>query len=213
MVSEDTGIRARGDATAEQRAELRTLIGQKAVPPAWVTTLYDDIRAADGLSATRAAAALIHLHALPDRIDLPGQASDDQAAELRLLVRTRIVPSPTARRWLGQLDTAQLTYRQAGIALAQARQMARRRFVIPVQGTPRGPAPDGRFALIGADERVHCYRIHTLTASWRRVVEDITGGEPRKLTGMTAQQVLRAVAADPAAAADRYQQNRAKEQA
>ncbi len=202
--------RAGGDATGEQRAELRALIAGKAVADSWVRRFYSDVRAAGGLTRGRASGALIYLRRLPDKTDQPTYATAELGEELRRLVRTRLVPGRIAQMLLLRLDAGELTYVEAQRAIADFQRMPLRSFVAPdpLRTVAGGEAPDGYYALTGTDGRVRRYRVHTLPATGQRLVDQITGdkhSQRRRLRGsIQATPVLRAIAADLPGAARLY---------
>lgn len=209
MVRSAIELRKLGDASDEQRTKLRDLITRKAVTNDWVQRFYDDVRAADGLTAGRAAAALTYLGSLPDKDTEPTYATTEQGEELRELIRTRIVPSLLARMWIQRLDAGQLTYIEAGHAITDYRRLPMRVFVPPADappaGSPGAEAPDGYFALTGSDGSARCYRVHTRGGV--RLVDQITGTRPgkrRRIRGWQAVQIMQAVHADVPAAARLY---------
>ena len=208
-------LRERGDATAEQRAELRTLIEQKAVTAEWVHQLYDDVRTSEGLSKAAALSHLAHLRGLPDKSDQPAYVTQTQADELELLMRTRMVPRKLMRKWRELIGAKTLTYVSADLALRECRKLPLRPYMaasVPTSAVA-GVAPDGYFALVAGDEQVLFYRVRTLHAEGRRAVEQIVKEKPdrrRRLPSWKAEQVLHQVAADPAEAARLYGERRHK---
>lgn len=205
-------LRSRGDATAEQRAELRTLLEQKAVPAAWVTQFYADIRASSGLSKAAALSHLGHLRGLANRSEQPAYVTDVQADELAVLMRTRLVPGRLMRKWKALIGDGTFTYINAELALRECRKFPLRPYMSATVPAAAGePAPDGYFALITGDEQVRFYRIRTLHAEGRRAVEQIVKQNPdrrRRLPSWQAETVLHQVAADPAGAARLYGEQR-----
>ena len=207
-----TDVRSRGDATAEQRTELRTLLADKAVDPRWRTKFFDAVVKAEGLSTAAADDALLYLRSLADRDQQPTHSTPAQADALRRLLRSRIVPGSIARALLARHDQGELTYVQADRAIREWLAMARRPVIAAAELAP-GPgakAPDGYFTVTVADGTTRCYRIHTLAVSGYRVVEQIVtaAGKTRKLHGHEAQLVLREVAANPDEAAALYGRTR-----
>jgi len=203
--------RTRGDATPDQRAELRALIRSKTVTDEWVSRFYRDICQAGGLSRGRANAALIYLRGLADKTDHPTYATTDQTHAIRGLIRTRLVPGHLANMWLDRLAAGTMTHDEARNTLADLHRAALRTFVAP-DGARRttDAAPDGFFALTGKDRQPHCYRIFTLPGGGRRV-DRITGDTPmdyHRLRGWQASGVMRAVALDVEAAAALYGKTR-----
>jgi hypothetical protein len=207
-------LQRRGDATAEQRAELRTLLEQKAVPAAWVGQLYADVRAAGGLSKAAALSHLAHLRGLADKGVQPTYVTKTQADELRVLMRTRMVPGKLVTKWKALIGDGTLTYVAAELALRECRKFPLRPYLPPtVPATANGFAPDGYFALVTGDEQVRFFRIHTLHAEGRRAVEQIVRQNPdrrRRIPTWEAETVLHQVAADPAGAARLYGKQRHK---
>lgn len=204
-------VRACGDATAEQRAELRRLIDSKVAPADWVQRFYDDVRDAGGLSTGVAEQALAHLRRLAAAADNTAAveravpATAEQAEKLRELIRTRIVPGYLSRLWRSRLDAGQMSSVDAARAIKDHSRLPLRTFVPagPQQTTAVGlDAPDGYFGLTTNGD-VRCYRIHTLN-SGQRVVEQFTGDkatERRRVRGWQITEVLRAVGADVPSAA------------
>lgn len=202
--------RPRGDATADQRAELHDLIATRAVRENWKRTFYADVRRAGGLAETVADEALIYLRSLARRGTEPTHAIPEQEDALRGLARSRLIPGPIRRVWLDRAKAGQLSYDEADRTILEWLRLPPRTFLAPADllAAPARNAPDGYFALIlEADGRPRAYRIHTIEATGRRVVEQILGGDPERRTtvrGMAAQQVLTAVATDRAGAARLY---------
>ncbi len=205
-------LRERGDASAEQRAELRTLIEQKAVTTEWVRQLYADVRAAEGLTKAAALSHLAYLRGLADRTEQPAYVTEAQAAELELLMRTRMVPTKLIRKWRELINAGTLTYVSVELALRECRRLPLRPYIAATVPTATaGVAPDGYFALVTGDERVLFYRIRTLHAEGRRAVEQIVKENPdrrRRLPAWKADQVLHQVTADVAGAARLYGEQR-----
>lgn len=205
-------VRTRGTATSDQRAELRALLAERAVDAKWKSSFFDAVCAADGLSSGAADDALLYLRSLATAGTEPALATTQQRAALAEFARRRIVPGPVSTKLLARIDAGQLTYAVADRAIREWMSLPPRPYVAAAQLRP-GPgakAPDGYFALRVAGGGTRCYRIHTLAATGRRVVEQITtaDGRTRKLYGVHADLVLREVAANPDPAAQLYGQVR-----
>lgn len=209
-------VRSRGDATDEQRTELRRLITERAVSPVWKHQFYAEVKRAGGLSQTMAADALIYVRSLAAAGCEPAYATPDQGETLRRLARTRLVPSPIRRIWLDQLDTNRLTYQHADRTILEWLRMPHVVYVRTgdLRNPTTGTAPDGYFALTREEDgRPRCYRVSTNLSTGRRIVEQITGEKPsqrRVVRGVDARHVLTAVADDVATAASRYGEIRAR---
>ncbi len=204
--------RTRGDATVGQRAELHSLLSSKAVDRKWRAAFFKAVRRAEGLSSEAADDALIYLRSLAEDGQQPTHSTPAPAHALRELLRSRIIPGSIATAILTKHDRNELPYVQADRAIREWLAMARSNVIAASALTP-GPgatAPDGYFAITIADGTTRCYRIHTLTARSRRVVEQIVNeaGRTRKLLPHEAYPVLREVAANPAAAAALYGKTR-----
>ncbi len=202
--------KTRGSATAEQRTELRRLIAERNVRPAWLKPFYRDVRRAEGLSAGAASDALIYLRSLAPKGDEPTHATPAQAEALRGLARSRVIPGKLRTIWLSQLDTGQLTYQLADRTICEWLRQPHRVWLgsEDLLAPAAAKTPDGYFALIREDDgKPRCFRVHTSPLDNRRIVEQITGEAPhqrRTLRGPDALHVLGAVADDIAAAAARY---------
>lgn len=199
--------RQHGDATTQQRAELRALLNAKDVTTEWRQGLYRNIRVDGGLSSKRAKAAMRYLRRLHDRPAQPVYATDEQAAEMRGLVRTRVAPRAWVAPLLAKLDAGELTCTSADLAIQDLRRMPRRAFVIADAPAATVNFPDGYYALTDSEDKVRHYRIHTVGGL--RQVDRITAAETtkqrrRRLRGYEAAQVIRAVAADPITAVRLY---------
>lgn len=199
-------IRANEPATADQRAELRQLVTDRAVDPHWRKRFYGQVRAAGDLTRSAAADALFYARACAPTRQVPELATADQADALRHLIATRIVPGPLAAAFRRCAEAGDLSYDAADRWIREWIPLTMRTFVLAADLPRRSgwQAPDGYFGLAHTDGYPRCYRVHTLAASGRVIVEQITGDGPgrrRKLYGMPATEVLQAIAADPAGAA------------
>lgn len=205
-------VRTRGDATSVQRAELHQLIAERAVDTGWKTKFYEAVCAAEGLSRGAADDALLYLRSLAPAGQTPGLAIPAQGEAMRELTRRRIVPGPLERKLTKRFNTGELTYAQADRAIREWLKLPARAFVAASQlrPSPGAKAPDGYFALLVPGGGTRCYRIHTLTATNRRVVDHIIAadGTTRRVRGVPAELVLREVAANPDPAARLYGQVR-----
>jgi hypothetical protein len=205
-------VRERGDATPEQRGELRALIKGQAVDDAWVQRFYLEVMRARGLSRTAASDALIYLRSLALKGEQPTHAIPAQAEALRGLIRSRIVPTPLATLFRTRYDAGVLAYIEADRMVRDWLRLPLRTYVVTGTTTiPADQVPDGYFTLRLADGTTRCYRIHSLPASGHRVVDQITGEKPhqrRRLHGYQALDVVRAVGDDPAAASRLYGETR-----
>lgn len=200
----------RGDATADQRAELHDLIATRAVRDQWRMQFYGAVCKDGGLAATVADDALIYLRSLAPKGSKPTRAIPEQEDALRGLARSRLIPGPIRKVWLERAKAGQLTYIEADRTILEWLRLPPRTFLTPedLLAAPGSKAPDGYFALVlEADGKPRAFRIHTTEATGRRVVEQITGEKPdqrRTVRGIAATQVLTAVATDPAGAARLY---------
>lgn len=198
-------VRARGDATDEQRTKLRALLKDRAVDPGWVQRFYASVRRAGGLSRAAATDALIYLGSLAAAGVRPGEATGAQRAAMQHLRRTRLVPAAIARRMLKLQADGQLSYDRADLIIGEWLRLPYRDYPLLEDGvTPTRSAPDGYYALVATDGTPRCYRIHTLPGTGTRLVQQITGDKPsqrRRISGPYAQQVMHQVAADRPAAA------------
>lgn len=207
-------VRPRGDATADQRAELHDLIATRGVAEPWKARFYRDVRAAGGLSKTAAEEALLYLRSLAGRGEQPATAIGAQVDALRALARARLIPGPIRRVWLDRAKDGRMSYVEADRTILEWLRLPPRTFLTAedLLAAPGSKAPDGFFALASvADGRPRAYRIHTVEATGRRIVEQIVGENPqqrRTMRGIAAHQVLTAVATDPAGAARLYGQFR-----
>lgn len=213
MPSAAQDIRALDPASPDQRRELRELVQARAVDPFWRTRLYQQVRAAGQLTRSVALDALFYARACAPAGPLPDRATPEQAAALRDLINTRIVPGPLATVFRRRAESGELTYIEADRWIREWMRLTCKTFVI-ASDLPRRSgwqAPDGYYGLMHTDGHPRCYRIHTLGASNRQIVEQITGdgrGQRRKLVGYQATEVLQAVATDRAAAARLYGRTR-----
>jgi hypothetical protein len=199
-------IRANEPATADQRSELRALVKNRAVDPHWRRRFYEHVRAAGDLTRSAARNALFYARTCAPIGEMPDLATADQVEALRHLISTRIVPGPLASAFRRRVDAGDLTYDAADRWIREWLRMTMRTFVIAADLPRRSgwQAPDGYFGLMHADGYTRCYRIHTLPATGKVIVEQITGDGPgrrRKIYGMAATEVRQAIATDPAAAA------------
>jgi hypothetical protein len=206
-------LRAKDPADADQRTELRELIDTRAVDPAWRRRFYDRVRAAGDLTRSDAADALFYVRTLAGKGETPDRAIPAQVDALGQLVKTRIIPGPLAKLFRHRAEAGQLSYVEADRWIREWLRVPFKTFVIASDlERPSGWAsPDGYYGLAHTDGHTRCYRIHTLDASGKRVVEQITGPlrtQRRKIYGYLATEVLRAVAADPATAAILYARTR-----
>lgn len=203
-------VRELGNATQEQRAELRALISQKCVTDEWKQRFYADVVQDGGLSNARATSTLTYLRRMPDRSDQPVYATDDQAEQMRKLVLTRVAP----RRWItplmDRLDAGTLTYDLADLTITNLRRQPLKTFIAPDRPIADGaPVPDAYYALRRGDGTVRHYRISTVGGMRR--VDQITGTTNtarRRLHGLRAADVIKAVAADPIGAARLFGETR-----
>lgn len=201
-------VRQRGDATPEQRAELRALIEQKCVTDEWRQRFYEDIYRANGLSRARANSTLNYLRGLAERSSQPVYATDEQADEIRKLAATKTAPRVWLARILAHLDAGTLTYDMADLHLIDLRRMSPKPFMVPDRPAAGGaPVRDGYYSLRRGDDSIRHYRLKTFGGL--RQVDQITykvdaAGNTRtdrkRVRGYQATEVIRAVAADPAAA-------------
>ena len=199
-------IRANDPATADQRSELRELVKARAVDPNWRKRFYGKVRAAGDLTRSAAEDALLYARACAPAGPVPALATPEQVAALRDLISTRIVPSPLATAFRRRATAGDLTYDAADRWIREWIPLTTRTFVIAADLPRRSgwQAPDGYFALMHTDGYPRCYRVHTLPASGKVIVEQITGDGPgrrRKIYGMPATEVRQAIATDPDAAA------------
>lgn len=195
--------RKHGSATADQRAELRSLLARKCYTNEWRDQLYRDAQAR-GLSRARAMSAIRYLRAQTDRTDQPVYATGNQAIEIRDLVRTQLAPGPWIAPILARLAAGKLRYTDADRTIKDLTRLPARAFVVPDGPPVVVNFADGYYALTGPDGRVRHYRIHTV-AGLRKVdqIIDPTNTKRRRrhrLRGHEARQVIQAVAADPRAA-------------
>lgn len=201
-------LRAHGDATPEQRAELHKLIATKAVTKEWIRRFFQDIAYAKGLDRGAANAALIYLRRLADKAAQPVYATAEQDNELRALIRTRVVPGPIAAAYLEHLNAGTLPWTDADRAISEWQRLPLRAHIAPDDQRGHGPssnAPDGYFALTASDGRTRAYRVYR--QGGRRVVDQIFGDRPsqrRRVRGQQVGQILRAIAASPHLAAKLY---------
>jgi hypothetical protein len=212
-------VKELGDATANQREQLRQLIADKAVADSWTQRFYASVLRAQGLTSTAATDALFYLNTLATAGEQPDLALPAQADALRHLVRTRVVPVKLATRLLARLDDGVASYIEADRAIVDWLRMPPRTWFRATDvRRPAGTRPpemsDGYFALIAsADGRPRCFRIRTRDYDSLRIIEQITGEQPerrRRLYGYQATQVLREIEADPAAAAKLYARTRGR---
>lgn len=198
-----------GDATTDQRSELRALIAERTVDEQWRQRFYRKVRAANGLTYLAANDALTYLRSLAPKGHQPTHATPDQGVALRGLMRARLVPARLRKVLLARLDAGQMTYVEADRAIREWLEMPLRPFLLAADVERRSgwKAPDGYFALLRQDGTPRCYRVHTMPATGARVVEQIKGdrrNQRTKVYGHHATVVLREIAADPAGAARRY---------
>lgn len=200
-------IRAADPASAEQLTELRELVMHRAVDPGWRKRLYDKAEAAGGkLTHGQAVDALFYARTCAPVGNVPDRATAEQVAALRKLISTRVVAGPLGTLFRRRANSGALTYIEADRWIIEWLRLPQRPFIIAAD-LPRRTgwaAPDGYFALTPPDGFPRCYRIHTLPASGKMVVEQITGdaaGQRRKIYGRQATEVLQAIATDPATAA------------
>lgn len=199
--------RSHGDATDDQRRELRELIQVRAVAADWVQRFYASVRRAGGLSRLAATDALIYLRSLSPRGESPELALPTQAAAMRELVKTRIVPTPIARRMLRLYDTGELTYDRADLIISEWLRLPYRDYPLLEDGPANREAPDGYYALLAADSMPRAYRVHTRPGSGDVVVQQIFGEKPsqrRAVSRVVADRVMHEVAKDLPAAARLY---------
>jgi hypothetical protein len=198
-------IRAHEPASADQRQELRELIGGRALDQAWRRRFFDKVRAAGDLTRSAADEALFYARSCAPAGPPPRHAIGEQVDALRHLVSTRVVPGPLGAVFRRRAESLELTYVEADRWIREWLRLPLRPFVLAADLTRMSgwSAPDGYFALMRTDGYPRCYRIHTLAADGKRVVEQITGDlrtQRRRIVGYQAIEVLQAVAADPAAA-------------
>lgn len=206
-------LRANDPADSDQRTELRALLKTRDVDAAWRRRFYGKVRAAGDLTRSTATDALFYVRTLAAAGETPDRALPAQVDALGQLVRTRIIPAPLARLFRRRAESGQLSYIEADRWIREWMRIPLKTFVIASDlARPSGwQAPDGYYGLAHTDGHTRCYRVHTLDASGKRVVEQITGplrAQRRKIYGFQATEVLRAVAADPAAAAILYARTR-----
>lgn len=219
MVMTAAEARTRGDATEDQRDQLRQLLQTKRYPKEWRDRFYADVLADKGLSASRAKSVIKWLAAQPNLNGKPIQAPADQVERILYLLRQRIAPGPWARQIRDRIDAGTLTCDEADHYLTDLERLPNRPFVAadgPRPGALAADAPNGYFALTGTDGRVRCYRVHTLNngcrvvdqfASENREDSQIVGrktGRRRRIPAWQAPNILRAVAADVTTAARLY---------
>jgi hypothetical protein len=200
-------LRTRGDATGDQRAELKALLETRRYTKEWRDRLFGDIAADGGLTQVRANAVLHWLRQQPDLGDTPIHATADQLERIDALLRERIAPGPWARQVRNRIAAGTVTHDQAELYLTDLGRLPKRAFA-PTAGEPgpRTSTPDGYYSLTGSDGRVRSYRVHTPKGG-RQVVDLITGDQPgqrRRIRGYQTGQILRAIAAGAAAAAALY---------
>lgn len=206
-------LRVRDPASVEQRSELRELLKTRAVDPAWRKQLYDRVRAAGDLTNEVAADALFYTRSLAPAGQRPSEAIGVQVDALQQLIRARMVPGPLAAVFRRRAESGDLTYIEADRWIREWMRLPFKAFTV-ASDLPRRSgwsAPDGYFALMHTDGFPRCYRVHTLPASNRKIVEQIFGDrrtQRRKIAGYQATEALRAIAAEPAGAAKLYARTR-----
>lgn len=204
--------RTRGDATRDQRTELKQLLETRRYPKEWRDQLFADIVGDGGLTQARVTAVLTWLRSQA-RLDGGIRAAAVDIDRILELLRQRIAPGRWARQIRDRITAGTLTVDEATRYLYDLERLPKRAFVTPAGPRPGAPgtdAPDGYFGLADADGRVRCYRIHTLRTG-HLAVDLFTGekaGQRRRIHGWQATQILRAVAADAAAAARLFATNR-----
>jgi hypothetical protein len=197
-----TDLRTRGDATREQRAELRELLQAKVYTLEWRNQLYADVEAAKGLSQARASSVLTWLRVQPNLDGSPVRATDEQVQEIEKLLRERIRPAPWAKLIRSRITARTMTHVEADRYLRDLRGMPKKVFTAPTGQRILGDTPLGYFALTHDDDQVRCYRIH-VDGHGALIVEQFNGPKPGqryKLRDHKATTVAKAIAADPAAA-------------
>lgn len=200
-------LRTLGDASPDQRAQLRRLLQTKRYPKHWRDRFFEDVRDQRGLSATRAAAVIAWLDRQLDLEGVSNHATTDQVDDLVELLRVRIAPSPIARLLKQQIQDKSLSFDQADLALRDLKRLPLREFPLPGKpGQVRvSDVPDGQYAVVGIDARSRYYKVTTDVVGGREV-KNLNGPYRGRLIRNASQleRVLREIAADPAAAAKRY---------
>lgn len=198
-------VRTRGDATADQRAQLRHLLQTKVYAKEWRDKFYADVLADDGLSKSRATSVLNWLEAQQNLDGTPIYASSDQVDRIQQLLPQRIAPGPWARHIRERIAAGTMTPIEADRYLTELERLPKKVFVAPTgprPGTPAADTPNGYFAVTHPDGKVRCYRVHT-EPTGQLVVDVFTGpkaGQRRRLYRDKAIGALEAIAVDPAAA-------------
>lgn len=199
--------RRNGDATAEQRAELRELIARKCVTDEWRNRFFDDVLEDGGLMKSRASSALAYLRPLADRSEQPVYATAAQTDRIRELLRERLAPRKWVQPLVALLDAGRLPYVNADLMIADLERMVMRKYKVP----ERLPASvgegldDGYYAVVDTNGRVRKYRL-VIRAGMREVWQ-ITGElyrQRHQVRGVQARDVIAVISADPAGAAARY---------
>lgn len=205
MAIEAADVRTRGDATTDQRTELRELLQTKVYAKEWRDRMFADVQADGGLTKARAMGVLNWLRAQPNLDGTPVFASSDEVDRIQGLLRTRVAPGPWARQIRHRIAAGTMTRDEAHKYLHDLERLPVRAFVAPVgprPGTPAAGTPNGYFAVDQGDGTIRCYRVHT-TRTGQLVVDVFTGpnaGQRRQLHGWKATTVLDSIAVDPAAA-------------
>lgn len=199
-------VRDKGDATAEQRAELKKLLEERRYPIGWRRSLFKDVRRDGGLTELRARSTLNWLRQQPYLDGRPAYASDEQVREITDLLRVRLCPGPIARRLRTQITEKTLSWDQADLALVDLRRLPAREYPALPAGQRVHPnaVPDGYYAIVGTDARTHHYHVTTAVLGARKV-KRLNG--PRKGRNVIRAQVpivLEQIGVDPAAAAKLY---------
>ncbi len=201
-------IRSMGNATTDQRNELRHLLETRRYPKTWRDRFFDDVWNNQGLSNARAIGALNYLRNQAKLDGTPIHATDAQRDELLELFRTRVAPGPWVKLITRQLDKGTLSYERAGQHLAEARRLPLKEFpALPEQGVKVfiSALPDGQYAIRGTDARVRFYKVTTDTAGAREV-KHLNGPRRNRMirNATELERILEQIAVDPAAAAKLY---------
>jgi hypothetical protein len=206
-------IRALDPATDDARAELKALLKTRQIDPRWAKPFYDQVTRRGYLTKAAAEEATFYVRTLPPAGQLPELATPEQVDAIKELIRTRIVPGPLAAAFRARADDGTLAFIVADRWIREWINLPTRKIQL-ASDLPRQSgwtAPDGYFALVHADGRPRFYRVHTLGGSGKRVLQQITGElrtQRRRIYGYQATEVMRAIAADPAAARILYARQR-----
>lgn len=201
-----TAAPLRGDATVEQRAELKHLLRTRRHTLEWRNRLFAEADA-HGLSQTRALGSISYLNQQPTASDLPTEATTWQIMQLRDLMTTRLVPNPLTHIVNERIAAGTLPYDAADLHIADFLRLPLRAFpaVEPGTGIRGQDVPDGYYSVTDNKGKDRCYHVKGSQAG-RRVVKQLEDGGRFRVPGFLINQTLDAIGADLAGAAQRYAQ-------